>query len=101
MALADISFAMGGIGSDTTIEVADVVIQSDDPYRTVVAVDIARYTYKIVVENIVFALAVKLVVMLFAALGAAQLWWAILADVGVTLLAILNSLRALHYKQYA
>ena len=52
-------------------------------------------------ENIVFALAVKLVVMLCAALGTAQLWWAILADVGVTLLAILNSLRALHYKQYA
>lgn len=98
MSLSDVSFAMGGIGSDTTIEIADVVIQSDDPYRTVTAVDLSRYTYKIVLQNIIFALAVKVIVMGCAAFGVAELWWAILADVGVTLLAILNSLRTLHYR---
>ncbi len=98
MAVSDLSFAMGGVGSDAAIEAADVIIQSDDPYKTVEAVEIARKTHRIVVSNIILILFVKLLVMLLALLGVGTLIMAILADVGVTLLAILNALRLLRYK---
>lgn len=96
MALCDLSFAMGGIGSDAAIEAADVVIQSDDPSLVVKAVKIARKTNKVAWQNIIFSLGVKGVVMILAYLGISTLVMAIFADVGVTLLAVLNAVRLLH-----
>lgn len=98
MSMTDVGVAMGGIGSDATIEAADVVIQSDDPYKLVQAIDLSRHTHRIVLQNIIFALSFKFVVMLLATLGYASLTLAIIADVGVTLLAVFNSLRALNYR---
>ena len=89
---------MGGLGSDATIEAADVVIQGDDPYSLVNALDIAKKTNAIVIQNIVFSLAFKATVMILATLGYASLTLAIIADVGVTLLAVLNATRVLHFK---
>ncbi|MDD4075844.1 MAG: heavy metal translocating P-type ATPase [Eubacteriales bacterium] len=96
---ADVGVAMGALGSDAAIEAADVVLMDDKLSKLVRAIAIARKTMRIVKENIVFALAVKALVLLLGALGAANMWTAVFADVGVLILAILNALRALRAKR--
>lgn len=98
LARADIGIAMGGIGSDSAIEAADVVIMSDDLDRLPAAVAIARKTLLISKENIVFALGVKLAILVLGALGLVSMWWAVFADVGVAIIAIFNSIRMLRYR---
>lgn len=93
IALADVGIAMGGLGSDATIETADVVIQNDQPSRIVSAIFIGKITRKIVWQNIILAMVVKLIVLGLGAGGVATLWEAVIADVGVALLAILNAVR--------
>lgn len=93
VALADVGVAMGGLGSDATIETADVVIQNDQPSKMVVAIKIGRITKRIVWQNILLALSVKVLVLILGAGGIATLWEAVFADVGVALLAILNAIR--------
>ncbi len=95
LALSDVGIAMGGLGSDAAIEVADVVIQTDDPSRIVRAIDIGRTTRRIVVQNIVLAVSLKLLVMVLGLFGLATMWEAVFADVGVSLLTILNAIRIL------
>lgn len=95
LARADIGLAMGGLGSDAAIEAADVVIMTDEPSKIPTAIGIAKKTVRIATENTVFAIGIKLVVLILAALGLASMWAAVFADVGVTFLAVLNSLRAL------
>ena len=92
---ADIGIAMGGLGSDAAIEAADIVLMDDKPSKLAHAIRIARRTLSIVKQNIVFALAVKLLVLVLSALGLANMWAAVFADVGVSVLAILNAMRAL------
>lgn len=93
IALADIGIAMGGLGSDATIETADVVIQTDQPSKIATAISISKATHRIVWQNIILAFGVKLLVLAFGAAGLASMWEAVFADVGVTLLAILNAMR--------
>ena len=95
---ADIGVAMGAMGSDAAIEAADIVLMDDDLKKLPVAVHIARKTLRIVRENIVFALAVKFLVLILSAVGVANMWWAVFADVGVSVIAILNSMRMLNAK---
>jgi Cd2+/Zn2+-exporting ATPase len=95
LALSDVAIAMGGMGSDAAIEIADVVIQTDQPSKIATAIEVARFTRSIVIQNIVFALGVKFVIMSLGALGIATMWEAVFADVGVSLIAILNALRIL------
>lgn len=95
LARADVGVAMGALGSDAAIEAADVVLMDDDPMRIAQAMGIARKTMRIVWQNIVFALGVKFLVLGLAALGLANLWLAVFADVGVAVLAILNAMRAM------
>ncbi|MCY6484467.1 heavy metal translocating P-type ATPase [Clostridium aestuarii] len=95
---ADIGIAMGGLGSDAAIEAADIVLMTDEPSKLITAVGIAKYTRKIVMQNIVFALGVKLVVLSLGAFGLATMMEGVFADVGVALLAVLNSMRVLKYK---
>lgn len=95
LARADIGIAMGGMGSDAAIEAADVVLMDDKPSKLAEAIKIARKTMSIVWQNIIFALAVKAVVLVLGAAGFAGMWLAIFADVGVTVLAILNAMRAM------
>lgn len=92
---ADVGIAMGGLGSDAAIEAADVVIMEDMPSKVAEAIKIARHTKKIVIQNIVFALVVKIVFLGMGAVGAASMWEAVFADVGVALLTVLNSTRTL------
>ena len=92
---ADIGIAMGAIGSDAAIEAADIVLMDDKPSKIAVAIRIAKRTMRIVRQNIVFALAVKLLVMIMGAFGVANMWEAVFADVGVSVIAILNSMRAM------
>ena len=92
---ADIGIAMGALGSDAAIEAADVVRMDDDPAKIALAMRISRRTLRIVYENIVFALAVKTVCLVLGAIGIANMWLAIGADVGVMVLAVLNATRAL------
>lgn len=99
LARADLSVAMGALGSDAAIEAADVVLMTDEPQKLVTAVRQARFTLKVVRQNIAFALAVKAVVLAAGALGYANLWEAVFADVGVSLLAVANSLRPLYFKK--
>ena len=96
---ADIGVAMGGLGSDAAIEAADIVLMDDKPSELAVAIRIAKKTLGIVRQNIVFALAVKLAVLVLSALGMAGMWEAVFADVGVSVLAILNASRALNTKK--
>ena len=96
--LADIGIAMGGVGSDAAIEAADVVLMDDDPVKIALGIKIAKKTLRIVVQNIVFAIGVKLLFLFLGALGVANMWEAVFADVGVTVIAILNSLRAMRVK---
>ena len=93
MALSDVGIAMGGLGSDATIETADVVIQDDKPSKIPVAIAIGKQTKRIVWQNITLAFGVKLVVLILGAGGLATMWEAVFADVGVALLAIVNAVR--------
>lgn len=97
---ADIGVAMGAMGSDAAIEAADVVLMDDKPSNIAVAIKIARHTMRIVWENIIFALAVKFGVLILAALGIANMWLAVFADVGVAIIAILNAMRAMRIKKH-
>jgi len=92
---ADIGIAMGGVGSDAAIEAADIVIMTDEPSKIAMAIKIARKTKKIVMQNIVFALGVKTIILILAVFGAANMWEAVFGDVGVALIAVLNSMRAM------
>lgn len=100
LARADIGIAMGGLGSDAAIEAADVVIMTDEPSKIVTAIKISKKTYRIVRQNIVFALAVKGLVLALGAIGQATMWSAVFADVGVSVLAILNAMRALQVREF-
>jgi Cd2+/Zn2+-exporting ATPase len=95
LARADIGIAMGGIGSDAAIEAADAVIMADEPSRLATAIRVAKKTHAIVLQNIVFALGVKGVLLILGALGLANMWMAVFGDVGVAAICVLNSLRAL------
>jgi Cd2+/Zn2+-exporting ATPase len=95
LARADVGIAMGGLGSDAAIEAADVVIMDDKPSKIALAIKIARRTLAIARQNVWFAIGVKIAVLILAALGIATMWLAVFADVGVTVLAVLNAMRAL------
>ena len=95
LARADVGIAMGGLGSDAAIEAADVVLMDDHPSKIATAISIARRTLAIARQNIAFAIGVKVAVLLLAAVGLATMWLAVFADVGVTVLAVLNAMRAL------
>ena len=95
LALSDIGVAMGGLGSDAAIEAADIVIMTDEPSKIAEVINVSKRTMKIVEENIIFALTVKVLVLILASLGIATMWAAVFADVGVSVLAILNALRIL------
>ncbi len=96
LAMSDVGIAMGALGSDMAIETADVVIQTDQPSRVADAVTLGRRTRRIVMQNIAFAITVKVLVMILGVLGIANMWQAVFADVGVALLCVLNSLRLMH-----
>ncbi len=98
LALSDIGVAMGGLGSDAAIEAADVVIMTDEPSKVASAIKISKKTMQIARQNIVFAITVKVVVLILSAIGLATMWAAVFADVGVSVLAILNALRILNIK---
>lgn len=95
LALADVGIAMGGLGSDSAIEAADIVIMTDEPSKINSAIKIARKTMRIVRENIVFAIFVKVLVLVLSAMGLATMWEAVFADVGVSIIAIINAFRVL------
>lgn len=95
---ADIGIAMGALGSDAAIEAADVVLMDDDPKKIAKAIRISRKCMRIVYENIYFALGIKAVCLILGALGIANMWMAIFADVGVMVIAVLNAIRALFVK---
>ena len=97
LARADVGIAMGGIGSDAAVEAADVVIMTDEPSKLTDIILIARKTMVIVKQNIVFAIGVKVLILILSALGIATMWAAVFGDVGVSVLAILNAIRALRY----
>ena len=97
---ADIGIAMGALGSDAAIEAADVVLMDDDPAKIGLAMRIARKCMAIVYQNIVFALGVKALCLLLSAVGVANMWWAVFADVGVMVLAVLNATRMLNVRSY-
>lgn len=99
LALADIGIAMGGLGSDAAIEAADVVLMTDEPSKIVDAIHLSKRTMRIVRENIVFAISVKVLVLILSALGISTLWEAVFADVGVSIIAIINALRVLGVKK--
>ena len=92
---ADVGIAMGAAGSDAAIEAADVVLMDDNPGKVAAAVTLSRRTVRIVHQNIAFALGVKLLFLILAAFGVATMWEAVFADVGVTVIAVLNALRAM------
>ena len=98
LARADIGIAMGGVGSDAAIEAADIVIMTDEPSKITQAIRISRKVKKIVIQNIVFALGVKILVLILGSVGKASMWEAVFADVGVTIIAVFNSIRALRAK---
>ena len=98
LAMSDIGIAMGGLGADSAIEAADIVIMTDEPSKIVSAIKISKKTMRIVKQNIIFALVVKIAVLVLSAFGLSTMWEAVFADVGVSVLAIINSLRALRVK---
>ena len=93
LARVDVGIAMGGLGSDAAIEAADVVIMTDEPSKIAQGIKISKKTYKIVWQNIIFALGIKIIVMILGATGLASMWEAVFADVGVALIAVLNAMR--------
>ncbi len=95
LARSDIGCAMGGLGSDAAIESSDIVIMNDDPSKLIDAIKLSKKTMKIVKENIIFAISVKIIVLILSALGLASMWWAVFADVGVSVISIINALRIL------
>ncbi len=95
LARADIGIAMGALGSDAAIEAADVVLMTDEPSKIVTAIQVAKKTRKIVWQNIIFAMGIKIIVLILAAFGVATMWEAVFGDVGVTVIAIINSMRAM------
>lgn len=99
LARADVGIAMGGLGSDAAIEAADVVLMTDEPSKIASVMKIARKTIRIANQNIVFALGIKLLVLVLGALGYANMWAAVFADVGVSVIAILNAIRAMRVKR--
>jgi Cd2+/Zn2+-exporting ATPase len=99
LARADIGIAMGGLGSDAAIEAADVVIMTDEPSKIAEVMKISKKTLRIVRQNIVLALGVKGVVLILGALGFASMWAAVFSDVGVSVIAILNAMRALNIRK--
>ena len=96
---ADIGIALGALGSDAAIEAADIVLMDDDPLKISKAIRISRKCLRIVYENIYFAIGVKVVCLILGALGIANMWAAIFADVGVMIIAVLNAIRALNVKK--
>lgn len=100
LARADVGIAMGGLGSDAAIEAADVVLMTDEPSKIATVIKIARKTLRIAHENIVFALAIKFFVLFLGAIGYASMWAAVFADVGVSIIAILNAIRSMNVKKY-
>ena len=100
LARADVGIAMGALGSDAAIEAADVVLMTDEPSKIPAVIEIARKTIRIAHENIVFALAVKVIVLALGALGYASMWAAVFADVGVSVIAIINAMRAMGVRKY-
>ena len=98
LTLADIGIAMGALGADSAIEAADVVIMTDEPYKIVKSIKLARKTMKIVKENITFAIFIKVLVLILTAFGLSTMWEAVFADVGVSIIAIINALRSLRVK---
>ena len=98
LALADIGVAMGGLGSDAAIEAADVVIMTDEPSKIVNTIKLSKKTMRIVKENIVFAIFVKVLILMLSAIGLSTMWEAVFADVGVSVIAIINALRVLRIK---
>jgi len=98
LARADVGIAMGGIGSDAAVEAADVVIMTDEPSKLIDAIAISRKTARIVKQNIIFAIGVKVLILILSAAGIATMWAAVFGDVGVSVLAILNAIRALAYQ---
>ena len=99
LARADVGVAMGGLGSDAAIEAADIVIMTDEPSKLLSLMDIAKRTLRIAKENVVFALTVKLAILILCAVGLANMWAAVFADVGVSVIAIINAMRALKVKK--
>ncbi|HPP68539.1 MAG TPA: HAD hydrolase family protein, partial [Clostridiales bacterium] len=95
LAMADVGIAMGGLGSDAAIEAADAVIMTDEPSRLADTIKIARKTNRVVIQNIVVSLAVKAIILILAAMNLASMWAAVFSDVGVAMLAVLNSVRIL------
>ena len=98
LAVSDIGIAMGGLGSDAAIEVADVVFMTDEPSKIVDTIYLSKKTMRIVKENIIFAIMVKMLVLVLSALGISTMWEAVFADVGVSVIAIINALRVLRIK---
>lgn len=98
LAISDIGIAMGGVGSDAAIEAADIVLMTDEPSKIIKAIKLSKRTMKIVKENIIFAIFIKITILILSALGLSTMWWAVFADVGVSIIAILNSLRVLRSK---
>lgn len=98
LAISNVGIAMGGLGSDAAIESADIVIQTDKPSKVATAIKIGRYTHNIVMQNIIGALVIKVTILTLGVIGFASLWAAVFADVGVTMLAVLNSMRVLWHK---
>ena len=98
LSLADVGISMGAIGSDAAIEASDVVLMDDNPKKVAKAIKISKKCLTIVYENIVFAIGIKLLFLVLGALGIADMWWAVFADVGVMVIAVLNAIRALNTK---
>ncbi len=98
LAISDIGIAMGGLGADSAIEVADIVLMTDEPSKIVDAIHLSKRTMRIVKENILFAIAIKILVLIFSAFGLSTMWEAVFADVGVSVIAIINALRVLKVK---